>query len=170
MAQTIRFMSAAKGVTPAADNAAGTLQPSQGSVPAITPDQPGIVVAQQSSVILAAATDPLLAGDIYAACCLPAGHRLLDATLLAGNVDTGAALTLTLAQLTKDFTDIVADTDLVVASTIGQAGGLVRATNQKAIMGSISTQDRWFGVKIVDAPAGLLAGEFLAATLCYQAE
>lgn len=169
MAQTIRFMDKAMGVTPAADNADDTLQPAQGAYPAKTYQGAGVVVAEKASVTLAAATDPLAAGDIYVVMCLPKGHELVFARMLLGDIDTGATMTLTLAQLTKDFTDIVAGTEVIIASTGGQTGGVVSASNVPGLILAASTEDKWYGVKVVAAATGLNAGTVMAAELEYRA-
>jgi hypothetical protein len=170
MAQTIRFMSKATGVTPAADNAAATLQPDQGSSPAKTVQQVGVPIVERSDITLTAATDPVATGDIYVAVCLPVNNEIIDGMVELSDVDSGAALTVTLAQLTKDFTDIVAGTELIIATTAGQAGGVARASNVPGMMLAASaTEDRWYGLKIVAGAAGLNAGALMRAVIMYRA-
>lgn len=168
MSLTIRYMSAAAGVQPAADHNAGTAQPSQGSVPAVTPSHAGDVVALVSDITLAAATDPMATGDIYVAGVLPANMRLIDAMIVAGDIDTATALTLTLAALLQDFTDIVSNSNIITASTVGQAGGVARASVAGGLQVDPSTSDTWIGIKLAAGATGLNAGAKLRVVLWYQ--
>jgi hypothetical protein len=55
--------------------------------------------------------------------CVP-----LDFALIVGDLDTGAALTQSVGVLNSEETDLVANSAMIVASTIGQGGGIARAT------------------------------------------
>ena len=178
MAQTINYFSKAAGVTPAANHNSGTPQPFQGSKPALTQQTVGIPIFAKSDYFFAAGVDPLLINDIYVSACLPKDHELVDAYIEVGNgvpggpftaagIDTGATLTLTLAQLLQDFTNIVAGTELIIASTVGQAGGVARASNVPGIVQASQSVDLWYGLKIVAAPAGLTAGAMCRVVLVY---
>ena len=155
MSQTIAYMKKAQGVTPAADHAAATLQPLQGSYPANTQQVAGVPTYLKSDLTLNA-NIPLATNDIIVGACLPANCELLDAILIAGDIDSGTALTMTVAQLYQDFTDIVSGTDVITASTVGQTGGVARAS--VAIGTMIEPQsdyDIWYGIKIAAGATGV---------------
>ena len=168
MAQTIRYMSKAAGVTPAADDVTATLQPLQGSVPALTHQGAGVPIRSISDVTLLTATDPLLAGDIYVVGCLPKGHRLIDANIVAGDIDSGAALVMTMGLLKKDFTDLVgSSTNVITTTSVGQAGGVTRADTALGLLQAVSESDTWYGIKITVGAAGLNASSKLRGELIY---
>jgi hypothetical protein len=161
-------MSKAIGVTPAADHAAATAQPRQGSVPALNQHFTGVPIFQKSDITLTAALDPMLTNDIYVGACLPANSELIDAYLVCGDIDTAAALTLTVARLYQDFTDIVASSDIITASTVGQAGGVARAAvGTGSIMAAPVAYDTWYGIKVANAPTGLNANVKMRLVLVY---
>jgi hypothetical protein len=168
MSQTIRYMSLAKKVQAAADNAAATSVPSQGSTPSIMPSHAGDVVALVSTVTLTAALDPMLTNDMYVACVLPANMQLLDAAIICDDIDTATALTLTLGGLHKDFTDITSGSDIITASTIGRTGGVARADVAAGLLVAPVTTDTWIGVKVAAAPTGLNADAKLCVRIWYQ--
>jgi hypothetical protein len=115
----------------------------------------GLPIYLKSDLTLTAAI-PLATGDIIVGACLPANCELLDAILVAGDIDSGTALTMTVAQLLQDFTDIVSGTDVITASTVGQAGGVARAS---VALGTMiepqSDYDTWYGIKIAAAATGV---------------
>ena len=176
MPQTIRYMSKAVGVTPAADHAAGTIltgQPLQGSVPALNQQVTGVPIFQISDITLTAALDPLATNDIYVAGCLPADHILIDFMIDAGDIDTATALVLSAGLLYPDFTDLVAAaTNVITSSTVGQLGGRVRAgggTSDLALglIQAVNTVDTWYGIKVVTGATGLNAGAKMRAIMVY---
>ena len=171
MAQTIRYMSKAVGVSPAADHAAGTIltgQPLQGSVPALTQQITGVPIFQISDITLAATTDPLATNDIYVAGCLPADYRLIDFILIAGDIDTATALVMSAGLLYPDFTDLVgASTNVITTSSVGQAGGVARADTALGLLAASNTSDTWFGIKITTGATGLNAGTKLRVIMVY---
>lgn len=166
--QAINYFTKAAGATPAANHNAGTPQPLQGSKPALNQQTMGIPIYSHSDYTTAAAVvnaaggwisgDQLVAGDIMVAFCLPKDHELLDVIFETAALDTGANLTLTLAQLKQDFTDIVAGTELFISSTVGQAGGVVRANNVPGMIQASNQSDLWYGLKVVVGAAGVNAG------------
>ena len=169
MGQTIRYMSKAVGVTPAADDAAATLQPLQGSVPALTHQGAGVPIKSYSDITLTSATtDPLATSDIYVAGCVPKGHKLIDAMIVAGDIDSGSALVMSAGLLKKDFTDLVgASTNVITTSSVGQAGGVARADTAAGLMQAVSDYDTWYGIKITTGVSGLNAAAKLRMVLAY---
>ena len=169
MAQTIRYMSKATGVTPAASHTAGgtgagvdadgTAQPKQGTIPAATATQENQTVTVRSKLALTVALDPMAANDIYVAFPLPARHEIVDAKILSDDIETGGpTLTLTMAQLFQDFTDIVTGTSIITASTVGQAGGVARADTAAGLEVAATDYDRWYGLKVIGANTAIAAG------------
>ena len=164
MAQLISYMDKATGVTPATGNTAtgaptagtpSTYNPPGGTYPPISAVHEAQTVTVRSKIDLSSLTLAQVAtNDILVACMLPAYHVPVDCMLLADQVDTGAGLTLTVAQLKQDFTDVVASTSFINASAVGQAGGVARASVVAGLkLGSVN-YDRWIGVKIAAGVAG----------------
>ncbi len=178
MAQTIRYMDKATGVTPATSNTATgaptagdatTNVPADGTYPAITAVHDAQTVTVESKITLTAAVDPLATNDIYVALPLPAYHVPVDCILCADDIDTGAGLTMTVAALKQDFTDIVASTNLITASTVGQAGGVARASVVDGLRLPAVAYPRWIGIKIAAGAAGLNANAVLSLVFSYRA-
>lgn len=162
----IMYSDKAKGVSPAADSNAATLQPLQGTVPAIT----CVHDAQTATVEAKVTLTSLAANDIIVALPLPAGHVPVDLYVTSDDLDTANTVTLTVAQLLQDFSDVVAAaaSDFLTASTIGQAGGVARATVVAGLRLAASTQDRWIGVKVV-AGGTLNGSPVLTVVMSYRA-
>ena len=181
MAQLISYMSKAVGVTPATSNTATgipttgdatTNNPAGGTYPPVTCVHEGQTATVKSKLdVSSAATGiaQLTAGDIMVGCMLPAYHVPVDCMLLADDIDTGANLTLTVAQLKQDFTDIVASTNFITASTIGQAGGVARANVVDGLKLESATYDRWIGIKVVVGGAQQAAAALLELVFSYRA-
>jgi hypothetical protein len=168
MAQTIRYMSKAVGVTPAADDAAATLQPLQGSVAALTHQGAGVPINSISDITLATATDPLATSDMYVAGCVPKGHKLIDSYIVAGDIDSGVALVMSAGLLKKDFTDLEgSSTNVITTSSVGQAGGVARADTAAGLLQAVSDYDTWYGIKITTGATGLNTGAKLRMVLIY---
>ncbi len=168
MAQTIRYMSKAVGVTPAADDQPATLQPLQGSVPALTHQGAGVPIQSCSDITLATATDPLATGDIYVAGCVPKGHQLIDARIVSSKIDSGTALVMSAGLLRKDFTDLeAAGSNVITTSSVGQAGGVWRADTAAGLEQAVSDYDTWYGIKITTGATGLNPGAILTLCLIY---
>jgi hypothetical protein len=171
MAQLISYMDKAAGVTPAASNTATgkptagdatTNNPACGTYPAITAAHEAQTVTVRSKLDLSSLTlGQVATNDIIVACMLPAGHVPVDCMLLADDVDTGAGLTLTVAQLKQDFSDIVATTSFISASTVGQAGGVARANVVDGLKLTSVNYNRWIGIKVAAGAAGQQAAAAL---------
>ena len=113
--------------------------------------------------------DTLAANDIIALCSLPAEHEPVDFILQADDLDTNGVptLTLTAAVLNAGKTDVVASTDFLTASTIGQAGGVARADKVLGLQLASSNADRIVGVKVANVAATKAAGT-LRGILTYR--
>jgi hypothetical protein len=98
----------------------------------------------------------LAVNDIIALGPLEADVKPIDVTLITDDLDTGAGLTLTVGILNAAGTDIdaAATSTWIAASTVGQAGGVARATNANAFLSGRSASTRQLGIKVVTAPAG----------------
>lgn len=136
------------------------------SKPAITASQAGQLVAGVSYCDVPAT---LAAADIIGLCLLPADHIPCDFTLESTDLDTNGTptLTLTVAVLNAGNTDVVASTDFITASTIGQTGGVVRADKILGLQLAASNVDRIIGVKVANVAATKAAGT-LKGTLYYR--
>jgi hypothetical protein len=124
--------------------------------PALTTDEIDTIIPIEATAVMAAAA----AGDIVKGFILPANHVPHDMMLIADDLDTNGTptITLTVAVLNAGFTDITASTEFIIASTVAQAGGVVRADKKVGLCLAPSTSDRWIGVKIVAASATFQAG------------
>lgn len=102
----------------------------------------------------------LAAADIIALCHLPADHVPVDFMLQSDDLDTNGTptITLTVAVLNADKTDVVASTDFITASTVAQAGGVARAANVLGLQLAASNADRVVGVKVANVAATKAAG------------
>lgn len=115
-------------------------------------------------------TANLAAGDIIDFGPLPAGVAVLDSAIISEDVDTNASptITMSLGLLNAGKTDLNGGTNetWITASTVGQAGGIARATtNASYLLGSSATERR-LGIKVVAAAAtGTGAGEKIALLL-----
>lgn len=118
-------------------------------------------------------TTVLAASDIIDLGPLPAGLTPLDVTLISDDLDTGGspAITLSVGILNAGKTDLGSGTydTFISASTVGQAGGLVRATTVNTYFSASSTSERRLGIKVVTGPAtGAAAGKKIAVLLKVQ--
>lgn len=130
------------------------------------------VVAVREEISLAA--NPGV-GDILAMLDLPADHVPVDAILDADDLDTNGAPTVTLdvgvLNAAKDNIDVTAASGggkWITASTVGQAGGLVRPTTKEITRVQASSANRKVGVRVNAASATFAAGK-VGLTLMYRA-
>lgn len=94
--------------------------------PETSPQEAGKAYVSDGSITAAEAE--LAVGGLVGLCILPAMCVPLDFALIVADLDTGAALTQSVGVLNSGETDLVADTAMIVSSTIGQGGGIARAT------------------------------------------
>lgn len=115
-------------------------------------------------------TASLAAGDIIDLGPLPAGVRVVDSAIISEDVDTNGSptITMSLGLLNAGKTDLNGGTNetWITASTVGQAGGTVRATTNASYLLGASATERRLGLKVVAAAAtGTGAGEKIAVLL-----
>ncbi len=101
----------------------------------------------------------LAQNDLVWLCHLPAGNAPVDFMLQADDLDNGGtAITITVGVLNAAGDGLVASTDFITASTVGQAGGVVRAANVFGLQLAASDTDRIIAAKIVTAATTPQAG------------
>lgn len=123
----------------------------------------GVVLAAKASFALSAA---LAINDTIAMVTIPAGHRIVDAVLVADDLDTNVA-----PEITLDVGIAGGDTDaLFAASTVAQAGGLVRPTVKTAARDVATAADRVVQVLIKAAPATGATTGSIDLVVFYQAD
>ncbi len=102
-------------------------------------------------------TGALVAGDIIDLGPIEAGVEPVDITLISDDLDTNGAPTITLSVgiLNAAKTDLNAGTNetFIVASTVGQAGGIARATLPAVGLLGKSAVARSLGIKVVAGAA-----------------
>lgn len=113
--------------------------------PEVDPPWAGKVVASDGSITVTAAQIALNA--LVGLCILPRGCVPIDFILIESDLDTGTALTQTVGVLNSTEDDLVASTNFLTASTVGQAGGVSRMTNIPDALKAPSTSDRVIAVK-----------------------
>lgn len=126
------------------------------SRPPVTGGQAGVVVCNEGEYSL---PDSLAQGDIIKLTHLPAGHKPVDSILEADDLDDATALVLSVGIVNDDGDDLVASTNLIDSSTVGQAGGVARADTVAGLQLAASTSDRVIGAKVVTAAGTPAAGK-----------
>jgi hypothetical protein len=124
-----------------------------GSRPAVVPAEAGKVIVADASVEVTAAQIALSA--LVGLVVLPAGTVPLDFVLIVDDLDTGTALVQDVGVLNALETDLVASTNVLTGSTIGQAGGYARATALPDALVAPNAADRVIAVKTTTG--GILA-------------
>lgn len=137
-------------------------------------------IAQGSEIVAVRVEYALTAapalGDIIEMGFLPEDHIPVDAILDADDLDTNAGPTITLdvgvLNAAKDNIDVTADSGggkWITASTVAQAGGLVRPTTKEVTrVVPKSASRRSVGVRVNAAAATFQAGK-VGLTLLYRA-
>jgi hypothetical protein len=97
-----------------------------GRRPAVYPAEAGKVIVADCSI--EAAEAELAIGALTGLVILPARCVPIEFTLILDDLDTGTALTQTVGVLNDDENDIVGGTEMIVETTTGQGGGVVKAT------------------------------------------
>ncbi len=129
------------------------------------------VVAVRYEYSLAAA---LVINDRIELGVLPADHVPVDFAVDCDDLDTNATPTITLDCGIMSGTPGVADvartvgTEFLSASTVAQAGGVVRAATVGAFRVAPATSDRSVGVLVKAAPATGAAAGKIGLTLYYR--
>jgi hypothetical protein len=144
-----------------------------GKVNSPSPDQAGDVVSYRSQFTF---TTPQLAlNQIIEFGPLPAGCVLVDVILDSDDLDSNVApaITLDVGLLSGAFGDPdpgnvrTIDASIISASTVAQAGGVVRPTLASAFREAEAKVDTGIGVKIHAAPATAQAG-VIGLTVIYR--
>lgn len=115
----------------------------------------------------------LAAGDIIDLGPIQADLAPADCTLITDDLDTNGvpAITMTVGILNAAKSDIGAGANdpWIVASTVGQTGGIARATSAACYLSGPAAVERRLGIKIVAAPATSAgAGKKIAVKVDFQ--
>ena len=94
--------------------------------PAVAPQEAGAVYVNDGEADVPA--NGLATNDLIALCVLPPLCVPVDFILLAGDLDGGAGLIMSVGVLNAAQNDLEANTNMITGSNVGQAGGLARAT------------------------------------------
>ena len=129
----------------------------------------GEVHVSEGKYDLAAA---LALDNIVKLCKIPAGCIPIDARLEMDDLDSDAtpALIGSLALMELGGADILADSELVKANTLGQAAGVARMDNldtaRRAVLEAAVEKQRFVVYKVTTAPAtGATSGRIKASVL-----
>lgn len=96
----------------------------------------------------------LAAGDIIELGPVEPGVKPFDATLISEDLDVHATPTITLSVgFLNAAKDDLEGTAFIVESTVGQAGGVARATTNTCYLAGASTSKRILGIKVVAGAA-----------------
>lgn len=138
------------------------------SRPPVMPDEAGKLLVSDGTIETTVAATAI--NSTIGLCVLPARCIPIDFILVSDELDTGSDLiTMSVAILDSAGTDVVALTDFLTESTIGQGGGSARATAFPAEVITPQDADRIVGVKVI---AGANAGAIgtLRGILTYRSE
>lgn len=138
-----------------------TSKHASGQVPvaAVTSALPQLIALEYTTEASLAAGDIIDLGD------LPAGYTVMDAAIVTDDLDSNGTptITLSLGALNAGKTDLDG-TAYIAASTVGQAGGVARATAAVAYLAGSSA--RRMGLKVVaGAATGTGSGKKIAVLL-----
>lgn len=127
--------------------------------PAISRTQKGAVVVEEATVAL---PNTLAANDVVVLCPVPPGHKIVDAMLFADDLDTNVTPTLAVSTGIYNGDDaapnLLANKDLITASTVAQAGGMVRASVAGGLNLAASDSKQWVALKVDTVAATKAAG------------
>ena len=128
-----------------------------------TPHRAGEVTTVRAEFALSAA---LVINDTIDAVVVPAGHVVTDMVLTTDDLDTNGAPAVTLDVGIKG-----GDTDqFFAASTVAQAGGVVRPTVKTAFRDVATTSDRVVQILVKAAPATSATEGAITLLVSYQAK
>jgi len=151
----IRLSDKCQGVTAGAGASYTTYPPGAGNAPAPTATSEAETVTVEAKFVLAA---DVAINDTLVGFVLPAGHVPVDLFVAADDLDTGAAMNLTVGVLDATLAAMVASTNFITASTICQAGGVARASVVDGLRLAPVAYDRYIGALVVAAPNASQAG------------
>jgi hypothetical protein len=137
-----------------------------GQVPVISLDDAGVIGIPYEYVT----TGALAAGDIIVMGPIEPGVKPFDSFIVTDDLDTNGAPTITLSlgilNAAQTDLDAAATSTWIAASTVGQTGGIGRATTANTYLCGASTTERTLGIKVVAAPATSAgAGKKIAAVM-----
>lgn len=93
----------------------------------------------------------LVIGDIVEMAPLPSGYVVADVTLAAEDCDSATGMTIDAGVLSGDFGVVdnarTMGSEFFAASTIGQAGGVARASKQQGFLIAPTENTRGLGIK-----------------------
>jgi hypothetical protein len=151
----IRLSDKAYGVVAGAGASYTAYPPTAGNAPAITAVNEAETVSVEAKITLAA---DVVINDTIVGFILPAGHVPVDLLATSDDLDTGAAMTITVGVLDATLTALVATTNFITADTVCQAGGVVRANVAAGLRLAPVAYDRYIGILVVAAPNASQAG------------
>lgn len=114
-------------------------------------------------VARAVTTENLAANHVFEMAVIPPYHTVVDAKLITGDLDTGAAITLSVGAMIGTVGDQVfanrttanaIGEQFIAASNVGQAGGVARANVAAGFLLAPSAYAQSVGVQVKTAPAG----------------
>ncbi len=127
--------------------------------PAISRTQKGAIVVEEATVAL---TDALAADDVAVLCPIPAGHKIVDAILVADDLDSNGTPTIAVSvgvyNDDDDSPDLEANKDLITASTVAQGGGVARADQADGLGLAVADSKQWAALKVDTGAATAVAG------------
>lgn len=116
----------------------------------------------------------IVVDDIIKLTKLPARCIVSDCRLELDDLDTGAAMVVELALMEEGATDVLASSQMILASTLGQTGGVARmdklTTAIRAVLEAASDSQRFVALKVTTAPGTTQAGRIKASVLFRSAE
>ena len=142
-----------------------TAQTIRSNNPIVAPNQAGIVYVSKGRYTVSAA---IVQNDIFKLCVLPAGCVPLGFTLGCTDLDQATSLVWDVG-LWDGTTGLTANTELLDASTCGQAAG-VGVQNSLNFLTNITkaTTDRYIAAKCVTAPGTSETSGYIWGILYYH--
>ena len=121
------------------------------------------------------AADSLALDDVIKMHRIPAGCIPIDCRLEMDDLDSGTAMVGSLALMEEGGADILANSELIKDSTLGQAGGVARMdqldTARRAVLEKAVEKPRFVVFKVTTAPGtGLTSGRIKSSVLYRGAE
>jgi hypothetical protein len=116
------------------------------------------------------APDSIVVDDIIKLHKIPAGCIPIDCRLEMDDLDTGTpAMVVTLALMEEGASDLLANSELIKDSTLGQAGGVARmdqlTTARRAVLEVAVDKQRFVALKVGTAAATAAAGRIKSSVL-----
>jgi hypothetical protein len=135
-----------------------------GIKPMVLPDDADVSIVRIDIPLDAAenTNGALGVSDVITVCELPPTVKVNDYTLFVDDIDTGTTAVFDFGELDAAGTAIA--TAYVTGSTVGQAGGVARASTL-AHLNAVTNTTRRLGIKFTGAQAGSLAGKKITLLL-----